>query len=31
MSSVLIGYDLMRAGQNYTGLINKIETLGNEW
>jgi hypothetical protein len=31
MSSILIGYDLNRQGQNYTALIEKIKTLGYDW
>lgn len=31
MKSILIGYDLNKAGQDYTGLIDKIEKTFNIW
>ncbi|MGS1063518.1 SinR family protein [Burkholderia glumae] len=31
MANILIGYDLNKAGKDYTNLINAIKTLSTEW
>lgn len=31
MKTYLIGYDLNKSGQDYTGLIENIKSLGNWW
>lgn len=31
MANILIGYDLNKAGQDYTSLINAIKSLGSDW